>query len=387
MATGISNIEVRHANRQNILQIIRENGMMTKKDISKDLDLSLATVTTLLRELIGEGVVEPGETSDSTGGRKPVMYRAVANARVALGVAISRCHIRLVLATWNQEILKTGSEEILYENTEAYWEKFRSVILDFLEVDYVEGGCFKGIGICIQAIIIPGTHMESLIPVEIFEGIDFDKIKALFPCPVFFYENMKSAAFSQIGAPGKRRRTVYLTLDRLVGGAVVSDGTFWGLSDRAGEFGHMIVGEGESTCYCGKRGCLQTYCGSDVLRSKSGMDLPEFFEALEKENPACMEIWDTYMKYLVRAIYNLKVIFDIDITIGGEMVPYIRRHEKRLLEMLAQIDLYREPVNYLRFSEGGEMDSAAGAAYITLENEGNSFVWLNSYYESPGRRL
>lgn len=367
MVTGISNIEVRHANRNNILQIIRENGMMTKKDISNYLNLSLATVTTLIRELIDEGVVEAGKTSDSTGGRKPVMYQAVSNARVSLGVAISCHHIRLVLATWNQEILKTGSEKLLYENTETYWEKFKSIILDFLEVDYVEGGCFKGIGICIQAIIIPGTHMEGLIPVEIFEGIDFEKVKALFPCPVFFYENMKSAAFSQIGVPGKRRRTVYLTLDHLVGGAVVADGTFWGLSDRAGEFGHMIVGDGEDVCYCGKRGCLQTYCGSDVIRNKSGMDLPEFFSALEMGNPNCIQIWETYMKYLVRAIHNLKVTFDTDITLGGEMVPYLRCYEEKLLDMLTQTDLYMEPVTYLHFSEGGALDSAAGAAYITLE--------------------
>lgn len=367
MVTGISNIEVRQANRQNILQIIRENGMLTKKDISNRLNLSLATVTTLLRELIDEGVVEPGEASDSTGGRKPILYRAVANARVALGVSLSRRHIRMVLATWNQEILKTGSEQVLYENTDAYWEKLKNIIHNFLEVDYVEGGCFKGIGICIQAIIIPGTNMEGIIPVEIFEGIDFEKIKALFPCPVFFYENMKSAAFSQIGAPGKRRQTVYLMLDRLVGGAVVAGGTIWGLSDRAGEFGHMVVGDGEDICCCGRRGCLQTCCGSDVIRSKSGKELAEFFEALEKDDLACMEIWENYMKYLARAIHNLRIIFDVDITIGGEMVPYIRRYEKTLLAMLAQTDLYMEPVNYLHFSDGGEMDSAVGAAYITLE--------------------
>ena len=369
MATGISNIEVRHANRQNILQIIRENGQMTKKDISNCLDLSLATVTSLVKELVDEGIVEPGMASDSTGGRKPIMYQAVANARVSLGVSISRHHIRLVLATWNQEILKTGSEKILYENTEAYWRKFQSVIFDFLEVDYVKGSGFKGIGICIQAIIIPETNMEGIIPVDIFEGINFEQVKALFPCPVFFYENMKSAAFSQIGTPGQRRRTVYLQLDRLVGGAVVSDGTFWGLSDRTGEFGHMIIGDGEEVCYCGKKGCLQTYCSSEVIRHKSGMELPDFFAALDEGNQSCMEIWQTYMRYLVRAIHNLKVIFDSEITLGGEMVPYIRRNETRLRDMLSQTDLYMEPVDYLCFSEGGAWDGAAGAAYITLEKK------------------
>lgn len=367
MVTGISNIEVRRANKNNILQIIRESGMITKKDIANCLDLSLATVTSLIKELIDDGMVEAGEASDSTGGRKPIMYRAVANARVALGVSLCPRHIHMVLATWNQEILKTGSEQIDYENTEAYWKKFQAVIRDFLEVDYVEGGCFKGIGICIPGKIIPGTNMEKIIPEGIFADLDLAKIKSLFPSPVFFYENMKSAAFSQIGVPGKRKRTVYLQLDHKVGGAVVADGSFFGLSDRTGSFGHMIVGDDGDLCDCGQKGCLQTYCSSDVLRKKSGMDLPDFFEALDHENDECLQIWKNYEKYLVRAIHNLRVIFDTDITIGGEMVPYIRAHEKQIFIMLEKNDLYHEPVNYLKYSEGGVLDSAAGAAYITFE--------------------
>lgn len=367
MVTGMSNMEVRNANRDHILQVIRENGMLTKKDISLKLNLSLATVTSLIKELVEEGLVEAGKASDSTGGRKPILYQPVADARISLGIALSRHHIRMVLANWNQKIFKSESFKIAYENTEAYWADLRKLVDEFLEVEYEEDGCFKGIGICIQGIIPPGNNWDDIIPVELFEGIRMDEIKKLFPCPVFFFENMKAAAYSQIGEPGQRRRTVYLQLDRLVGGAVVADGTFWGLSERTGEFGHMIIRDDGDACYCGQRGCLQTCCSSEILRDKSGLDLPEFFEALERQDPVCRELWEDYLKYLVRAIRNLKVIFDIDITLGGEMVPYLKKYERRLTKMLAEMDLYKEPVMYLKFSEGGALDAAIGAAHLIFE--------------------
>lgn len=366
MVTGMSNMEVRTANRDHILQIIRENGMLTKKDISLKLNLSLATVTSLLKDLVDEGLVEPGESSDSTGGRKPVLYQPVADARIALGITFSAHHIRMALANWNQKIFKTKCIEIPFENSLEYWANMKKLVDDFLEVEYKEGGCFKGVGICSQIVVSPKGHMERNIPEELFE--DLKKINDMFPCPVFFFDSMKAAAFSQIGEPGKRHATVYLQLDRLVGGAIVSEGSFWGLSDRTGEFGHMIIRDDGDQCYCGQRGCLQTCCSSDVLREKSGMDLPYFFEAIEQNNEKCGKLWEDYMKCLTRAIRNLRIIFDIDITLGGEMVPYLRKYTQVLLSMLADMDLYKEPVNYLKFSDGGALDAAIGASYLVFEN-------------------
>lgn len=363
----MSNIEVRNANRNHILQIIRENRMLTKKDIALKLNLSLVTVTSLINELIDEGLVEAGQASDSTGGRKPILYQPVADAKVALGIALSRHHIRIALTNWNQEIFKEESYRIPYENTEFYWNGLRDLVDDFLEVSYEKDGCFQGIGICIQAVMAPGNDIDNIIPVELFEDISMEKVKALFPCPVFFFEGMRTAAYSQIGQPGERRQTVYLQLDRTVGGAVVANGTFWRLSARAGEFGHMILRDDGDLCYCGQRGCLQTCCSSEVLREKSGMDLPEFFAAVERGDKKCNALWNDYLKYLVRAIHNLKVIFDIDITLGGEMAIYLTKYESRLLELLSGMDPYKEPVNYLKFSEKSAFDGAVGAAYLVLK--------------------
>lgn len=367
MITGMSNMEVRNANRNRILQIIRENGMLTKKDIALKLQLSLVTVTSLIKELMDEGLVEAGKVSDSTGGRKPVLYQPVADAKVAVGIALSRRHIRMVLANWNQEIFKEESFRLPFENTKDYWNNIRNLVDDFLDNKYKNNNRFQGVGICIQAVMEKGDDIDTIIPVELFKDIHMEKIKKLFSYPVFFFEGMRTAAYSQIGKPGHHRRTVYLQLDRIVGGAVVADGSFWRLSERNGEFGHMIIKDDGDLCYCGQRGCLQTCCSSEVLREKSGMDLPEFFEAVESGDEKCNALWDDYIKYLVRAIHNIKVIFDIDITLGGEMVPYLSRYESRLLELLSDMDLYREPVKYLKFSEKSAFDGAVGAAYLVFK--------------------
>ena len=377
MRESISNIEVRNINRNNIVEALLREGTLTKAGIAQFLGLSLATVNTLLKELLEEGLVEQGEVLSSTGGRRPTLYQVVAGAKTAVGVGLTGHHIRISYVNWKQDVLKCSREKILFENTEEYWMHLRESVYTFLKENGLLESKIKGVGICFHAEIVDNTSLESIRPKGIFKGVDMEKIRRMYSCPVYFYDDMKSAAFSHIGSRANYNRCVYLQLDNRVGGAVINEGTFWGLSNRTGAFGNMLVGDGEAvdceqeeSCGgCGKKGCLQYYCSSKSLQEKSGYTLPEYFEKLEQGDEACEALWKTYKNHLIVALHNLRAIFDTKIMIGGKLAPYIQKHSRELEEALTKIDIYGEKCEYLMFSKGEEYDSAIGAGYLTIEKE------------------
>ena len=57
MVKGTNNLDVRVNNRKNIVLMLYRNGMMTKQDIANTLELSLPTVSVILKELTEAGLV------------------------------------------------------------------------------------------------------------------------------------------------------------------------------------------------------------------------------------------------------------------------------------------------------------------------------------------
>ena len=366
---GINLMEVRHVNKHSVVRALHEQGAMTKQEISRTLNLSLATVVTLIKELTEEGIVEQGELLASTGGRKPVGCQIVGNAKLSLGVALTGHHIRIALVNWKHEVIEKYREKITYSNSETYWRHVYQEVMKVLKKERITSRNFVGLNFVIDGNIIPDAGYEDIIPVGIFDGLDVSVIKDMYLCPVYFCNSVKAAAYSNVGKLSSRNTCVYIQFDRTVGGAVIANGTFWGLSNRTGEFGHMYFGENNKKCQCGNYGCLQTYCSSDVIREESGMELEDFFREIEQGNKKLMSVWNSYKKNVIQAVYNLRVIFDINVMIGGEMAPYLKRWEEELKEILRMLDIYQEQKDYLQFSNGGEFDGAIGAALMVLQKE------------------
>ncbi len=376
MKESMSNIEVRNINRANIVKVLLRENTLTKAGITQELGLSLATVNTFLKELMAEGLVERGEVLQSTGGRKPTLYQVVANAHIAIGVALTGHHIRLSYVNWKLDVIYCVKERILFENTDSYWKYLRERIEQFMGRNGIREDKLQGIGIAIESEIIENGTIEDIIPQGIFRDIDMEKVREMYSCPVYFFDDVKAAAFSHIGAHKERNRYVYLQLDQRVGGALICDGDFYGLSNRTGSFGNMLVGDGDAwdcekqgkTCNCSGKGCLQYYCSSRALKRDKHAKLEEFFTEMEEGgNEEYRQRWNNYIGRLAIALHNLRVIFDADIMIGGEISPFIHARKEELMKLLHTGDIYREEVDYIHFSKGEEYDSAIGSGYLVVE--------------------
>lgn len=110
-----------------------------------------------------------------------------------------------------------------------------------------------------------------------------------------------------------------------VGGGLVWRGRIWPGAQRiAGEWGHhRIAAEGEE-CYCGQRGCVETFlCGPALERraaARRGVAaaVPEVVAAARRGEPAACAVLEEYLDCFGRALANVVNIVDPScIVLGG----------------------------------------------------------------------
>ena len=101
-----TNMEVKKNNRNYIFRYICKHGVVSNPDISYAVKMSLPTVTQNTKELIGRGLVEETGELESTGGRRAKGLTVAANAKLAVGLDITKNHIGLILTNLTGEILR-----------------------------------------------------------------------------------------------------------------------------------------------------------------------------------------------------------------------------------------------------------------------------------------
>jgi fructokinase len=116
-----------------------------------------------------------------------------------------------------------------------------------------------------------------------------------------------------------------------VGGGIVIDGRLLvGANAIAGEWGHNPMPAPQAdelpgpTCYCGRRGCIETFLSGPGLaadhRRHGGADLtaPEISAAASAGDPECRATIDRYAERLARALATVINLIDPDaIVLGG----------------------------------------------------------------------
>ena len=370
MVAGTNNLSVRRRNRQAVLDILYRNQEMTRKDIADHLGLSFPTVTQILSELEEEGLVRTSGQQASTGGRRAFLNAIVADARMAVGLSVSRHWVDLVLMNLSPEAVATEEHRILFEDTPDYWEKLRGLVDDLLARNGVEAERMLGLGISFPGVVSTIGNALEFAPTLGLERLELGRIAGYFPYRTFFGNDAKLASRAEAWFRPELGKAVYLLLSRGVGGAVISEKEEI-FGSRACEFGHMVVREDGKPCSCGRRGCLEAYCSTAVLAETLGPTrtpaLEDFFTRLEQGEERQTKVWEEYLGHLATGIGNLRAIFDADVIIGGEMARYLRARAAELKEALGRASGGRENGSYLRFCNYGQYDAAIGAALYHID--------------------
>lgn len=95
----------RELNKELILYCIKKEKLISKVEISKITGISLPSVSKIVDELVEEGRIIEFGIGDSSGGRKPVLYKINGNFRYFIVVTINKTYITIYLINLDGNVI------------------------------------------------------------------------------------------------------------------------------------------------------------------------------------------------------------------------------------------------------------------------------------------
>lgn len=348
--------------------MIRENSNVSRRDIAFELQLSLPTVSQNLADLINDGYIKETGQVGKTIGRKATVYSICENAKVAMGIDITKNHITVVCVNLKAECIYTKRIRYPFERCGSYLKKLSEMILEAKESLGLSEEKISGVGISVPGLItLDGTRIfygESLN----FSNMTCKEFATYIPYQCGLYNDADAAGYAEAQIGTAARDSFYISLNNSVGGAILINGQIYkGEKSKSGEIGHMTLDIHGKPCFCGQNGCLDVYCNAMVLSEKTDGDLKEFFHQLEQNNEAFIETWTEYLNYLAVGINNIRMLFDCKIIIGGYVGAYLEPYLEQLKQKVAEKNPFEKDVDYLKVCKVKGEASAVGAALPFLQ--------------------
>jgi predicted NBD/HSP70 family sugar kinase len=324
---------LRESNRERVVQALRMLGVASRADVARRTGLSRSTVSSIVAELVAEGLVVDREEDGrpSSAGRPPALIALDPAAGVALGLDFGKRHLGVAASDLSHRILAEEWVE-MPEDYEAEDGINRAAELvekvlagSGADRDRVLGvgmglpGPVHRSGIVGSSAILPGwagtrgaERMADRLGLQVWLGND---------------ANLGALSEATWGAGRGASTLVYLKLSTGIGAGIVIEGElFGGAGGTAGEIGHVTLDETGDICRCGSRGCLETYAaGAALARMLSSsrsedLDVDAVLGRAAAGDPACRRALRDAGRHIgVAAATLCNLVNPERIVVGGSM--------------------------------------------------------------------
>jgi len=372
-----SNIDVRSNNIRKIVHALQGSPPITKTDLSAVIGLSLPTTMNLVKLLCASGLISECGYSQSSGGRKPVLVQLNNNAKFSVGVEVDTHSVTIVAANLGGETLVQVHKPLKLTGTPDYWQQVSSFVDEVVARVEMDTSLLLGVAVSLPYTALQGNIRQFSNEPDI---VDFRDISSYFKYKVTLTDASRLAGISHMWYNNIESSYVMVILNRHISGAFLDRDPLSGvITSRPFELGHVVIHPDGKECVCGRRGCLQLYCSTasitDEINGITGSEsidpasLPkqlvhwnEFFERMKNGNEEYTALWNKYLDDLVLSIINLRIIFGVDIVIGGYVEPFLERDWEHFCEKLAAQNPFSEDTTYVRLSGSGGYSTAISAA-------------------------
>ena len=362
---GLTTISLKKINKSKVYQYIYKSKVTSKLQIVSDLQMGLSTVSQNLNLLEQEGLIERNGYFDSTGGRKAQAIQIVPDFKISIGIGILKNMFHLTAVDLYGNAIFTDTFSVPYSNTPAYYEQIAGTVREFIASNQYEDEKVLGISIATQGITSPDHTTVTYGTIMDNTGMKLEEFSRRLPYPCCLEHDSKSAAFLELWKHPELDSAVVFLLNRNLGGAIITNHQIHqGNSMHSGTLEHMCINPDGPLCYCGNRGCLETYCSVDSLEQAAGMTIKEFFPLLrEKKSSQLVQVWEDYLNHLAFAMKNLNLIIDAPVIISGYLAPYFT--DEDLSYLTEHINLsapFKLDKDQILVGTNGQYTPAIGAA-------------------------
>jgi predicted NBD/HSP70 family sugar kinase len=282
-ATGLANQRaVRRHNLGVVLRHLADRGPRSRATIALETGLNKTTVSSLVTELIGLGlVVERGLEQRGTVGRPGQVVDLSGGGVVALGLEINVDYlaVRALDLTGAERDRRLDARDNRGVPVAAVLDRLAALATESLKV--VQGEGLRPVGATVALPGLVDATTGGLLVAPNLGWTDINVVDELherlagpgFPVDADNEANLAALAELWEGSARGLRDVLYVSGEIGVGAGIIVGGElFRGAQGFGGEFGHMTMEPGGRPCACGSRGCLETLAGLEALLAHAGLD-------------------------------------------------------------------------------------------------------------------
>ena len=374
---------IRYINRQIVLNYVREREPISRAEIARETDLQRSTISAIVEDLKGEGLVEEIGEGESTGGRRPTLLRLRTAGAIALGVSITPTRTTIA----SSDLAGRVVEQDEFLTSPDFATTFRNVIDVLRDFSHRNKGSIEAVGISVPGLVDAEAGNALYVPYFKWRDLPLVKmISAEVGLPVIIENDANSVALAELwfGRPevSDARDFILVLVAEGVGTGIIFDGQVYrGQRGAAGEFGHMVIGpHAPVPCSCGNRYCWEAFSSERAalaryLNLSGEQERAEFGfgelvdQALRGEVNSSAALIET-AHYLGIGISNLVVGFSPEaVVVGGEIARAWSLVESALTETIEQSVRRGLPSARILPSTLGEKPVLRGALSLVLASK------------------
>ena len=234
---------MRRINRSNVLNMIREKGPISRVEISKLVGVKKPAVSSIVQELIGEGLVYEDSRGESSVGRKPISLKI--NERALIVGVIDVCRTETVLAIC--DLGKNVVEKQVIETVSGSGNKFFNYCgREIARMAGSRSERLAGVGVSVPALV---NHSDGIIYLTYSNDWNNVNVRQLVEeqvgCEVCVENDAKAGAMGELWfgreAGGLSDFAFILVCEGIGVGLIINRSLYHGAHSLAGEFGKQIV--------------------------------------------------------------------------------------------------------------------------------------------------
>lgn len=365
----LTSIELRLNNLQRVSDYLYQAREASRLEISTHTGLSLPTISASIHELEERNLAINIGMKKSTGGRRAQAYRFNNIAYIAIGVEILKESVQLVATDLYGTIIKEDNFSVVFDNTDGYFQLLGLRINQFSDDLKIGKEQILGVGIALQGLISDDGDTITYSEILKCTGTKRSRFQQYINIPCVLIHDTEAAAMAEIWHEGDISNAIYFALNRNFGGTLILNGRIpKSVELSSSVIEHMCLDPHGPLCYCGKHGCIETFCSANHLREKSKLEMPEFFNRLHKGDIRCTEIWNEFLQYLALGIDNIRMVLNCDFIIGGYLVQFMNDNDFQLLsENIQQQSFLKNSSFLMKKSRYAEKSPKIGAALLLID--------------------
>jgi predicted NBD/HSP70 family sugar kinase len=316
-------------NRRIVLDVIRRQGTISRREIVDLVSLSPQTVANITNDLQALGLIVARRlTGAKARGQPPIAFELNPNAGNSIGISVEPGRVSAGLVNLVGEILEHRAVDLDTHDQRRVLTSILGLIRELRRRPAASERVW-GVGVALPGPLVK-TDISFLGPTALEGWTDlsiFDELRDATRLQVFYNVDSVAAALGEtlFGVARSLDTFFYMHFGVGLGGTlVVNRSAYWGANGNATEIGHIPAVPGGKACYCGNAGCLERYLSLHSLAEALGVsDAPDrdarIVAELQRNTDPALQAWCRDAADRLRdAVCVIENILDpVTIVIGG----------------------------------------------------------------------